>query len=246
MEVYVEKNRERTGPFTADQIVEMIKDGSLAPTQLVWHEQLSEWQLASNVFDFSQAGTTKRGAEKAIAAAKAEEKKVEEFSFSFDRRRSSVEDDKGEPASERLAGRGMRLAAVLLDSAIAGMAAAPGIVLVAPSYVAHTRGPMLLLGGAVMFLGLLAIAIVQIVLLSKHGQTIGKKVLKVRIVRADDGGYPGFVKAVLLRAFVPALIGGVPAAGSIFSIVDILFIFRSDRRCIHDLIAGTRVVAAVE
>ena len=31
-------------------------------------------------------------------------------------------------------------------------------------------------------------------------------------------------------------------AGGLFSIVDICFIFRDDRRCIHDLIAGTQVV----
>jgi len=36
------------------------------------------------------------------------------------------------------------------------------------------------------------------------------------------------------------LLGGIP----LYSVVDALFIFRNDRRCIHDLVAGTVVVNA--
>lgn len=43
---------------------------------------------------------------------------------------------------------------------------------------------------------------------------------------------------------VPAVISAIPLAGAAFGLVDILFIFRADRRCIHDLIAGTHVVTA--
>ena len=34
----------------------------------------------------------------------------------------------------------------------------------------------------------------------------------------------------------------VPMLGGFASLVDALCIFREDRRCIHDLIAGTRVI----
>jgi hypothetical protein len=34
----------------------------------------------------------------------------------------------------------------------------------------------------------------------------------------------------------------VPILGAIFWITDSLFIFRADRRCLHDLMAGTKVV----
>jgi len=42
------------------------------------------------------------------------------------------------------------------------------------------------------------------------------------------------------------LIGIIPAIGGIIQIVNILFIFRDDRKCIHDLIAGTVVVSVIE
>ena len=42
--------------------------------------------------------------------------------------------------------------------------------------------------------------------------------------------------------WVPKVMGAVPYLGMIFHLVDSLFIFREDRRCLHDRIAGTRVV----
>jgi uncharacterized RDD family membrane protein YckC len=96
--------------------------------------------------------------------------------------------------------------------------------------------------GGLMVTGLLFIGlvVVQLIYLARDGQTLGKKALKIRIVRYDDGGNPGFVKAVLLRAFVNGLLGIIP----LYGLVDILFIFGADQRCIHDLIAGTKVVTA--
>jgi uncharacterized RDD family membrane protein YckC len=91
---------------------------------------------------------------------------------------------------------------------------------------------------------LLALAIVQIWMLSTRGQTIGKRIVGIRIVRAADGSPPGFVHAWLLRDFVRGILCSIPVLGRIFCLVDLCFIFRADRRCIHDLIAGTRVISA--
>jgi uncharacterized RDD family membrane protein YckC len=49
---------------------------------------------------------------------------------------------------------------------------------------------------------------------------------------------------VLLRAILGGIIGAIPYLGGIYGLVDALFIFRDDRRCVHDHIAGTRVVKA--
>ena len=34
----------------------------------------------------------------------------------------------------------------------------------------------------------------------------------------------------------------IPKVGGVLALADILFVFRDDRRCLHDQIAGTRVV----
>ena len=139
--------------------------------------------------------------------------------------------------SLELAGRGSRLGASIVDVIIYAVP----IVLMAIVTPLLVRGP----GGATVvgvFI-VLAIAIVflfQLVLLVKDGQTLGKKALGIRIVKMDTGQNGGFVPNVLLRLIVNGLIGIIPFYG----LVDILFIFRSDCRCIHDPIAGTQVVVA--
>jgi len=145
-----------------------------------------------------------------------------------------------------LASAGSRLAAVLID----GLLFLPPVVVggvmsfllrPAPGQVQAPLSGSTMAIMAVLGLYGLAVAIYQSVMRSTRGQTFGKKVMKVRIVKLD-GSQPGFVHAVLLRAIVNALPTLIPVVGGVYGLIDILFIFRGDRRCIHDLIASTRVV----
>jgi uncharacterized RDD family membrane protein YckC len=89
-----------------------------------------------------------------------------------------------------------------------------------------------------------ALVLLQAVLLSLRGQTVGKILTSIRIVRAKDGTPAGFVHAFLLRGFLARCLRHVPVIGFLFWFVDNCFIFRDDHRCLHDLIAGTKVVKA--
>jgi uncharacterized RDD family membrane protein YckC len=157
-----------------------------------------------------------------------------------------------------LADRGVRLLAKIVDEICSLICAIPGAAILGVTFLRTWVQSMnggeaasledidvgrAVTGFTVLALGLLALAIVQIWLISTRGQSIGKIVFGVRIVRHEDGTLPGFVHGWLLRNLVPGIIGMVPfGLGMIFSLVDVCFIFRADRRCIHDLIAGTRVV----
>lgn len=80
-------------------------------------------------------------------------------------------------------------------------------------------------------------------LLTTRGQTLGKALLKIRVVRRD-GSLPSFMRIICIREGVSSLISVVYAAGLIFTLVDGLFIFTPSRRCIHDHLADTIVVNA--
>ena len=69
--------------------------------------------------------------------------------------------------------------------------------------------------------------------------------MKIRIVDVADGTNPGFARTFLVRGVVTGLIGSIPGVGPLFAILNVLFIFRDDRRCIHDHIARTVVVTEV-
>lgn len=87
----------------------------------------------------------------------------------------------------------------------------------------------------------LPIAIYQWILVARSGQTIGKKMMRVRIVKMD-GSPVGFGDGVALRDWVMRLVGLIPCAGGLISLVGILMIFGQERRCLHDHIAGTKVI----
>lgn len=140
-----------------------------------------------------------------------------------------------------LASRGSRLAASLLD----GIAAC---VLMVPIFVsavmadAGGRGSAPL-GGALVFgsmMFLLAFIVYQISLLVREGQTIGKKAMNIRIVDYTSGEVPGWGRLLGMRYGVNSVLGNIP----LYTLIDILLIFGEERRCIHDYLAGTKVVEA--
>jgi len=84
----------------------------------------------------------------------------------------------------------------------------------------------------------LALLVFQIYLLSTTGQTLGKKIIGIKIVLKDTLENGGFVTNVLKRGLLNGLLCLVPG----YFLVDSCFIFREDKRCLHDMIAGTCVV----
>lgn len=78
-------------------------------------------------------------------------------------------------------------------------------------------------------------------LLFKHGQTLGKKIMGIAIVTLDNQK-PAFFPLIAQRYFSQWLIGMLPVVGVPLRIVDVLFVFRKDKRCVHDLIARTKVI----
>lgn len=81
-------------------------------------------------------------------------------------------------------------------------------------------------------------------LLTTAGQTIGKRWLEIRIVDAATGRVPSLARLLGLRYAVMEFVYQVPVVGGVLNLIDVLMIFRNDRRCLHDHLAGTKVVKA--
>ena len=145
--------------------------------------------------------------------------------------------------SEALAGRGVRLVATLLD-AVFGAVAFGLLTLVTPLTWAPAPGANLALLLAVnAFVGFVIFLVLHGYLLATRGQTIGKALLKARIVRSD-GSPASLVRIVGLRYLPTMAITMIPVVGGLYALVDSLLIFRESRRCLHDNIADTIVVKA--
>lgn len=151
------------------------------------------------------------------------------------------------PADQELADRGVRLVAAIIDGIIMLILMIPlmffggyiNAVMEAAQAGQQTYGLQILwgIGGVILFF------IVQYLPLSQSGQTWGKRVMKIKIVDLD-GNQPSLATLMGKRYLFSQGVGIIPCLGAIVVLVDVLMIFRDDRRCLHDQIAGTRVVIA--
>lgn len=78
-------------------------------------------------------------------------------------------------------------------------------------------------------------------LLQQYGQTLGKRIVGIAIVTMNNQK-PAFGQLVVWRYLSQWAVGQVPLVGVFLRLVDILAIFRPDKRCIHDHLAKTKVI----
>ena len=83
---------------------------------------------------------------------------------------------------------------------------------------------------------------VNIYLLANRGQTVGKYLLKIRIVDYYSEEVPKLRFSLVLREGILTLLNLFGILGGLIALVDVLFIFATDKRCLHDYWAFTKVV----
>jgi uncharacterized RDD family membrane protein YckC len=144
--------------------------------------------------------------------------------------RAAVHDIADPNAGVVAANRGRRLAAAMLDSLIFfTMVYAPLVV-----------GGMLGGSGRILALtGLVVWCWLTIRSVRRSGQSIGKRLLRIKVVRRS-GAPITLGRLFWLRNFVNGMISFIP----LYGFVDLLFIFGESRQCLHDRIADTIVVNA--
>jgi uncharacterized RDD family membrane protein YckC len=167
--------------------------------------------------------------------------------------RADVRDIEIPATGQVTAGRARRLGAALLD----GVAAALLIFLpagVVGGFSAAASG----LGGGVTSVDelsgrmVLAIVVGTAVLIAitwylvhTNGQTIGKKMLGIKVVRSD-GSRASVARIFWIRNVPFAVVGNIPyfGIGTISVLIDSLLIFRASNQCLHDQLADTIVIEA--
>jgi uncharacterized RDD family membrane protein YckC len=132
-----------------------------------------------------------------------------------------------------LAEHGQRILAKLVDALVIATAIAPGGIAV------ETYDPEI---GGLLLITLPPLAwILQWVLISVTGQSLGKRWLGLRVI-TSKGARVGFLRGVFLREWVmkagSSVLYGFPL------VLDPLFAFSRTRQCLHDHLADTLVIHA--
>jgi uncharacterized RDD family membrane protein YckC len=234
MAYHIARDNQQLGQFDEGVVRQKLASGEFLASDLCWTEGMADWQPLGQVVTAVEAPLIV--SEVNPYAPPTVEQTYRAAAMST-----------GAP----LATLGQRFLGAMLDGLAALVALLPMIMAIGSAAVveaAQGKEPSaavaepnmgLMATSGFLFLVLLVINIIWLI---KRGQTIGKRIVGTRIVGLESDENPGGVKTVLLRGIVNGIIGALPFVGSIYSLVDILFIFGQDRRCLHDLLAGTRVV----
>ncbi|EKF75377.1 hypothetical protein A11A3_03434 [Alcanivorax hongdengensis A-11-3] len=141
-----------------------------------------------------------------------------------------------------LASRWHRFFGAIIDSLIQGIILFPAMYFSgAWQSMMNNNGQLNLGTTAIWFvIGEVLFLVLQGWLLINRQQTIGKWLLNMRIVGTQQPEVP-LGRIYGLRYLLFHFLAQIPLINLVM-LVDALMIFRPDRRCLHDLAAGTRVI----
>ena len=141
-----------------------------------------------------------------------------------------------------LASRTQRLAAAFIDGTLAFLITGPTMYLTGGfDGILEGGSPSTSYTLAIALVGILVFVALHGKLLLASGQTIGKRLLHIKIVDSN-GDLPSAQEHLFTRYAVYLIAPSVPMLGGLLSLINLLTIFGPQRRCIHDLIAATHVV----
>jgi uncharacterized RDD family membrane protein YckC len=166
------------------------------------------------------------------------------------------------PLPGSLAERGARLLAATIDELLLLAVSLPMIIGAMPAMVAlaagvvdgtadassldtmsvlraMVRGP----GTIISVLALIAWCIITAWFVAANGQSIGKRLVGIKVVRTD-GSRASFARIFLLRNVINGLPNLLPYVGWLYQLIDPLLIYQESRQCLHDKLADTKVVRA--
>ena len=143
--------------------------------------------------------------------------------------------DRHRPGGLVKASRSSRLVATIIDGIVLYAFFFVGYLIAAALVGDYESDLALIIGG----LGALIFMLIQVMLFAQNGWTLGKKLLRIRVTR-KNGSPCGLGRFIGLRVCANYLLSLVP----LYGLVDSLFIFGEERRCLHDHLADTIVVEA--
>lgn len=247
MQIYLARNNQQAGPYSLEQLNQMLANQQVLLTDLAWHEGMHEWK---------PLGELTQGQHYYQPNAS-----VAPTSTPFTQlNKTRVETTKA-PALED-ASLGRRFFAKLLDMLLwipgfalpnilmnetqsAEMMALQEQVMNKTMTIAQAQQNMLEIipqyGWYAMFAYFFIMLFIQAALLGTTGQSIGKKLTKIKIVDFETGDKVPLTRVFLIRSMLMVMINlfFIPI---FISIIDYMFALSDKKQTLHDKLAKTKVV----
>ncbi|MDD2940197.1 MAG: RDD family protein [Acinetobacter harbinensis] len=252
MQIYLARNNQQAGPYTLEQLNQMLTSQQVLLTDLVWHEGMTEWkalgELTQGKLVYQPIGYNPAPSE----PTHFQNQDVHQ-----------VKIEKKAALNNELASIPTRVLAKVIDLLLWLPAAAiPSFFLKAeqfnelseiqqkmqatdsPNQAVQLQQQLFTLipmeAWQAMFVYILIMLGIQAFMLAKSGQSIGKKLTKIKIVDAETGEKVSLMRAFTLRSFIFIILNMLFMP--IITIIDHIFALSEKRQTLHDKLAKTKVV----
>lgn len=252
MQIYLARNNQQAGPYTLEQLNQMLTSQQVLLTDLVWHEGMTEWkalgELTQGKLVYEPIGYNPATPE----PAPFQNQDIHQ-----------VKIEKKAALNNELASIPTRVLAKVIDLLLWLPAAAiPSFFLKAeqfnelseiqqkmqatdsPNQAVQLQQQLFSLipmeAWQAMFVYILIMLGIQAFMLAKSGQSIGKKLTKIKIVDAETGEKVSLMRAFTLRSFIFIILNMLFMP--IITIIDHIFALSEKRQTLHDKLAKTKVV----
>lgn len=262
MQIYLARNNHQAGPYTLEQVNQMLATGQVLLDDLAWHEGMPEWkklgELTGGQLVYNPL-TTQSPAANPVSPEKS-------WTTPSAKSYPAALDDDLAPLDRRFIAKVIDLLLLWIPLVIIFYNSLPASIFnqiekirgdaVLPSleqqqqiadFITSLPEQTLLSITTSLFAYIVGYYILQAYLLKKSGQTIGKKALSIRIVDEQTGKKTTLVRSFFIRSLLFVLIANLLSRfglNTLVYVVDYLFVFSQRRQTLHDRLARTIVVTA--
>ena len=249
MQIYLARNNQQAGPYTLEQLNQMLASQQVLLTDLAWHEGMTEWKALGELTQ-GKLVYTPTGCVPPVHAP------LQNPTIS----QIKVEN---KTQTQELASINIRALAKIIDLLLWLPAAAiPSFFLNADQVnelssiqqkmqSADTSTQAMQLqqqlftlipveAWQTMFAYIIIMLAIQAFFLAKSGQSIGKKLTRIKIVDAENGEKVNLTRIFLLRSIVFIILNMLFMP--FITIADYLFALGRNRQTLHDKLAKTIVI----
>jgi hypothetical protein len=244
MQIYLARNNEQAGPYTLEQVNRMLASGQVVLTDLVWHEGMSDWQsiqslTAGQLYYTPQVISRSSPQLPIVQPSNQQPSALEDL-----HRITPIA-----PTSKRILGAALDISLIMLTSLptiqymdltkLEKASQNSDLIQMITQMQDSIPQDAQLISNILLF----AICAVQIVLLSRRGQSLGKLIVGTRIVQEDQKTPVGFGKIIWVRTVMPWILYSLPVINVVFFMTTFIALVISPRRqSLHDRLAKTVVV----
>ena len=257
MQIYLARNNQQAGPYTVEQINQMLASQQVLLTDLAWHQGMAEWkalgELTQGKLEYHPAGYVPSAPFPISTQASETTSVTPSHTIQVNKKQGTTE----------LASLGSRFLAKIVDLALWLPAMIIPSFFLKEEQVAQlsqlqqkmqnasssdqavqlqeqlfTLIPLEAWQAMGVYIVLMLAA--QAFLIAKSGQSLGKKVTKIQIVDAENGENVNLMRAFTLRSVIFIILNIIFMP--FITIIDHVFSLSEKRQTLHDKLAKTKVI----